>query len=326
MVSIEQISDDPKYTIKKVCARTGIRPVTLRAWERRHEVLCPRRSENRYRLYSDRDIAILRWVKHQIDSGMTISSVVTELRSIQKNGRWPEVIPFPSDSPPIENGQAPVPPEQYRNELYRAMLAHDEATASELLEDARRQWNVLDLFTLILTPTLVQIGDAWYRGDIRIATEHFASAFVRGKLMTILQSLTARRAAPVILVGCAPGEHHEIGSLMLAVLLRFEGYRVEYMGADIPLDDLVDYSGQEGPAMILISAGSMEAALRLRHVQARLARQRPTPIFGYGGRVFITNPELREQIPGMYMGNDLTDAVVNVNTVLQRERGRKPQH
>ena len=41
MSTIIDFSDEPKYTIKAVCAKTGIRAVTLRAWERRHEVLNP---------------------------------------------------------------------------------------------------------------------------------------------------------------------------------------------------------------------------------------------------------------------------------------------
>lgn len=62
MTTINDFSEEPRYTIKSVSVQTGIRPVTLRAWERRHDLLSPHRSENRYRLYSERDIAILRWI------------------------------------------------------------------------------------------------------------------------------------------------------------------------------------------------------------------------------------------------------------------------
>ncbi len=54
------LSDAPKHTIKTVCAQTGILPVTLRAWERRYKLLKPQRTSGNYRLYSDRDIAVLR--------------------------------------------------------------------------------------------------------------------------------------------------------------------------------------------------------------------------------------------------------------------------
>ena len=43
MTTLEEFSDVPRFTIKSVCTQTGIRAVTLRAWERRHEVLTPHR-------------------------------------------------------------------------------------------------------------------------------------------------------------------------------------------------------------------------------------------------------------------------------------------
>src|SRR5512138_1117116 len=93
MPRITELPDDPKFTIKTVASQTGIRPVTLRAWERRHEVLSPHRADNRYRLYSERDVAILRWLKNRIDEGTSISSAVSELRSMTSNNNWPEAIP-----------------------------------------------------------------------------------------------------------------------------------------------------------------------------------------------------------------------------------------
>lgn len=320
MSTIDEISDDPKYTIKTVCAQTGIRAVTLRAWERRHEVLNPHRSNNRYRLYSERDVAILRWVKNRVDDGIAISNVVNELRTIQKNGQWPEVIPA---APTASRGQQATPPERYATQIYQALIQHDEAEASDLLREAHAIFDILTIFTRIITPALVQIGEAWFRGEIRVTTEHFASAFTRGKLMSLLQAYPARRNTPVILVGCAPGEHHEIGSLMLAVLLRSYGYRVEYMGPDIPLEDLVDYASYEHPAMILLSASSKESALQLKNVQARLEKQRPAPLFGFGGRAFIIFPELREQISGRYMGDTIEDAVTSVRAIFSAERSAR---
>ena len=51
------------------------------------------RSENRYRLYSERDIAVLRWIKNRVDGGLSISSAVSELKSMNRSGLWPEVDP-----------------------------------------------------------------------------------------------------------------------------------------------------------------------------------------------------------------------------------------
>ena len=92
MTTIAEFSDQPRYTIKNVSAMTGIQPVTLRAWERRYEALSPSRSGNRYRLYSDRDVAVLRWLNSRLQSGVSISTAVKELRQMTEQGQWPEAV------------------------------------------------------------------------------------------------------------------------------------------------------------------------------------------------------------------------------------------
>lgn len=315
MPVISEISDDPKYTIKTVSARTGIRSVTLRAWERRYEVLNPQRLDNRYRQYSDRDIEILRWLKDRVDSGVPISVAAGELRRMIKSGEWAEVLPAGIAS---QSGQAAHPPQYYVDQLYRALIKHDEMRAGELFQEVFSSFNLLTALSEVLVSCLVEIGEAWYRGAIRITTEHFASAFMRGKLLTMLQSYPQRRSAPNILIGGAPGEQHELGALMLAVLLRSEGFRVEYLGPDIPLEDLVDYAKHEKPQMIVLSAVTEPAALELRSMQALLSRLRPAPAFGFGGGAFNLRPELRNQIAGVFLGETLASAVDSASALISR--------
>jgi methanogenic corrinoid protein MtbC1 len=315
MTNIAEIADDPKYTIKTVSTQTGIRPVTLRAWERRHEVLSPHRSDNRYRLYSDRDVAILRWLKNRIDDGISISNAVSELRGMTKEELYPEAVP---SAPTRQAAPRNVPPSQYSVRLSTALFKHDEQTATEVLQEAHSIFDLTTIFMEVLTPCLVEIGEAWYTGRIRVTTEHFASSFLRGKLLSLLQAYPSRRNAPYILVGCAPTEQHELGSLMIAVLLRSLGYRVEYLGPDIPLEDLVDYASYEHPGMIILSATTPPAALELKRLQERLRKIRPVPLFGYGGRAFDTDKLLREQIPGLYLGNSFSSAMQSIKDVLTR--------
>lgn len=315
--SIDTISDDPKYTIKTVCDQTGILPVTLRAWERRHEVLNQHRGDNRYRLYSDRDIATLRWIKNRVDSGISISSAVTELRQLQQNGGMLEaapVIPFSAPKPIVP----PIPPEEIGHDLYLALIKHDEARASKLLHDAYAMYDLHTYILKALIPALVKIGNAWYNGEITVTTEHFASAYIRGNLLSIFQAFPSRTSAPFILVGCAPTELHEIGSLMLAVMLRSEGFRVEYLGPDLPLDDLVDYAKFEHPAMVVMAATSLESAELIDHLQEKLAKIKPAPVLGFGGSAFNQQPELVEKINGKFLGLTLDSAVETVKEILPK--------
>ncbi len=317
MTSISDFSNSPKYKIKDVSDQTGIRPVTLRAWERRYAVLSPSRSDNRYRLYSDRDIAVLRWLKSRTYSGVSISAAVEELRLSMEHGKMPEVLPI---SPAIQPVKASNPPGRYARELYRALLRYDEPDASDLLREALSVFDLRTFLGEVITPCLVDIGTAWYRGEIRITTEHFASSFIQGKLSTLLQSYPYHRNAPYIMVGCAPNEMHEIGALMMAVLLRSEGFRVEFLGPDIPLDDLVDHARYEKPQMVILTATTRETALEMKRLKEKLSRLRPVPVFGYGGSAFNLEPDLLTQVPGIFLGKSLDDAVETVKDLLKPEK------
>lgn len=313
--SIENLSDSPKYNIKAVCAQTGIRPVTLRAWERRYQLLNPHRTNSNYRLYSERDLAILRWLKSRVDGGLPISTVASELIEMRRMGLWPEAVPQ-LKLPASASSQQAVAPNAQAKHLYEALVAHDEALAAQIITETYALYDVTTICLEVITPCLVNIGDAWQQGRIRIITEHFASNFLRGRLMALYQAQPTPRAAPRIIIGCAPSELHDIGSLMLALLLRREGFRVEFLGQDVHVDDLLEYARLERPALICLAASTEAASRELRRLHNGLVNMRPRPKFGFGGRIFNLKPNLRETIPGTFLGENLREAVTRIQQVL----------
>ncbi len=314
MTSIIDFSDEPRYTIKAVSVQTGIRPVTLRAWERRHDLLSPHRSDNRYRLYSERDVAILRWIKSRVDGGISISNAVTELRQMTRSGIWPDAVPT---APTRTLTQPKATPETYTHWLYDALINHDEERASTIMRELHASFDLMTIFVRILSPTLIAIGEAWYRGEIRITTEHYASNFLRAKLMSLLQAYPTRRNAPYIQLGCAPTEQHEIGSLMMAVLLRSEGYRIEYLGPDLPIEDLVDYASYEFPDLIVMTASTELSAFEMRRLKEKLDQIKPTPILAYAGGAFDDNPKIREMVPGIYLGSNFDTGLEAIRELMK---------
>lgn len=312
-IKTENISN-PKYTIKSVSEITGILPVTIRAWERRHEILSPFRSENRYRMYSEQDVALLHWIKNRVDDGTTISNAVTELKTMLQSGRLPEVIPQYRLKELQPTGIAPA---EYSLHLYNALIAHDEKKAFEIYNEMNSAFTLLDIFTLVIIPMLAKIGDAWYRGEIRVATEHFASNFIRGRLLSLFQSLPTKPRGAYVILGCAPDEFHEIGSLMLATLLRKEGYRVEFLGADIPLDDLVEYVSSEKPNMIILSATMPDSAEHLQKLGPKLSKLRKAPLFCFGGSIFVRDFNLRNKTRGIYLGDTIAQALQKTGELLK---------
>lgn len=84
---LKRYSDFPLYNTKAVVQQTGIPAPTLRAWERRYTFLSPGRADNSYRRYSERDIAVIRWLKERVDSGMSISQAIALFRHLDEEHR-----------------------------------------------------------------------------------------------------------------------------------------------------------------------------------------------------------------------------------------------
>ncbi|HEY4389256.1 MAG TPA: cobalamin-dependent protein [Ktedonobacteraceae bacterium] len=83
-LDLEHYSDTPMFNTKAVVQQTGVPAPTLRAWERRYTLIAPVRGENAYRLYSERHIVLICWLKDRIDSGMSISQAIALFRHINQ--------------------------------------------------------------------------------------------------------------------------------------------------------------------------------------------------------------------------------------------------
>jgi DNA-binding transcriptional MerR regulator len=313
MSTIQDLSDEPRYTIKKVGDLTGILPVTLRAWERRYGVLSPERKENRYRLYSDRDVAIVKWLNSQTARGISISIAASNLRNLRMNNEWPEIAPIGINREKVKTS---IPPERYVKELFNLLTHHNEADASLLIQEINSGFDVETVIVRIITPCLICVGEAWYQGNLTISSEHFASAFIRSRLYTLYQSYPIATRGANILIGGAPTEEHELGALMMAILLRSRGYRVEYLGPNLHLDDLIDYAEAEKPAAVILTASTRAAAMALIRAQSKFMMIKSHPRFCYAGFAFVYEPGLISEIPGTYLGDSMVKALDSINLLL----------
>src|SRR5512141_472070 len=115
----------PVYNIKAVARLVGLLPVTLRAWERRYGLPLPRRGDQGYRLYSEYDLRTLRWLKNQLESGLSISRAVDYLNGLRISGRDPagEIL-VPAPLQPASTGSLQA-------QLLQALTRFDEQAAGE---------------------------------------------------------------------------------------------------------------------------------------------------------------------------------------------------
>lgn len=320
MTKINELSDEPRFTIKKVSELTGILPVTLRAWERRYGIFSPERRENRYRLYSDRDVAIIKWLVSRTASGISMRDAASSFRKMAINNELPDLVPIG-----MIRGQAALSifPGRYAEELFKLLTQHNESDAAILFQEIITNFELETVLTEIITPCLVAIGEAWYQGNLLISTEHFASAFILGRLNNLYQSYPVKTIGASILVGGAPTEEHELGALMMAVLLRSRGCKVEYLGPSLDMDDLVEYAKFEKPAAVILTASTRTAAIGLKHTRARFSGIKPPPHFCYAGYAFVLEPGMVSEIPGNYLGNSMVKALDLIKELLAEQLTRK---
>ncbi len=330
-IRLSDYATTPLYNIKAVVQATGISPSTLRAWERRYQMCRPQRSESGYRLYSDRDVAIIRWLKSQVDAGMAISQAVAWLDSLNAAPPGADeagVLPAGGgiSAPPLPVGVGNNRPpardtvrnfDLLREDLTQALVTFNEMAAEQILAEAFALYPVEQVGEKLVAPVLIEIGERWHRNELSVTREHFATNYLLHRLTSLLRTVPNLDGKAPLWVGCAPGELHEGGAVLLSLYLRRAGYHVHYLGQTLAADDFVDEVRRLQPAMVLLSSSTDAAVPALRRVAQELTQlDTPRPLFGYGGRAFVETPGLRDEIPGVYMGDSAQDAVDTVRSLL----------
>jgi MerR family transcriptional regulator, light-induced transcriptional regulator len=284
--------EHPVYNTQAVVQLTGVPAPTFRAWERRYGVPRPARLPGGQRLYSEHDVALIRWLHDRTTEGMTISRALRLLEVRRAE-------------PPPEPTVAPRSFDVLRVDLLDRLLAFDTPGSELVIGEAFALYPVEHVCLELLSPVLVEIGERWHQGMVSVAAEHFASNLIRRKLFALLQVYDAPgRGRPVVL-GCAADELHEIGLLLVALFLSRRGWPVVYLGASVPPDDLRDAVQRLQPRLVVLSASTPETAQTLARAATMLADlPEPRPAVGYGGRIFEQNGHSPSPPSGEYLGHD----------------------
>lgn len=298
------LDNEPIYNMKAVVEATGITAATLRAWERRYGAFSPGRTDSGYRLYSARDIAILRWLKARVDEGMSISQAISLLTH-----RKPLAAPVPAE----DHGSETRGPRGAREALLSALLRYDESVADRVLEEAFAVYGLEGATERILTPAMAQIGDMWHDGRASTTAEHFASNYLRRKMEAIINAAPQANTGPLVVLGCGPGDWHELGLLLIHMMLRRRNVNAIYLGQNVPVAEFVEEMERLKPAVIVMGATTAETVPGLIEIAGAVqAMSPPRPMFAFGGRIFNVHPELRPRVAGIFLGEDGRAAVHNI--------------
>ncbi|WP_026689454.1 MerR family transcriptional regulator [Alteribacter aurantiacus] len=230
-----------KYNIKAVSNMLGIQAGTLRAWERRYEIIKPVRNQAGHRLYTDEHIAILKWLLNKVNKGFTIGQAVGLLEDHDL-----------SDSV-VEAGYESDKACALKEELFDALLHFEEHKSNRILDQAFGMFSIEKVMSDILGKILVEVGDKWENNEISSAHEHYVTAFLRTKIGSVFHNLPVDGLLPKVICVCGPNETHEIGLLIFTLYLRRRGYEVIYLGSGVPQEDLAIVVEEVKPKMLFMS-------------------------------------------------------------------------
>ena len=227
-----------RHPIRVVSQRTGLTPDLLRAWEKRYAVVEPDRSSKGQRLYTDEDVARLGLLRRATEAGRTIGRVASlglaELeRLVQEDERHRR------GRERRRAEQAGEAATSHLEEALDAVKLLDAARLDALLVKAALRLGSDAFLEHLAVPMVVEIGEAWHAGRLSVAHEHLASASIQRVLGWLLWSTGPQREGPALVVATPSGLRHELGAMLVSAIAAAEGWRVVYLGPDLPAADIV---------------------------------------------------------------------------------------
>lgn len=321
----------PLYNLKAVLKETGIKADVLRAWERRYGLPMPDRSGGGHRLYSQRDIDIIKWLMARQAEGLSISRAVELWRDIESEGRDPLTDSLKPDNVPSFSAPGGATPlgavsnlDQLRQQWLQACMAYNEMLAESLLNQALAMYPPEMVVSEVLQRGLHDIGELWFQNKATVQQEHFASALAMRRVDTLLSGTPMPAFAQSIIVACPPNEWHTFTPLMLSLFLRRRGWNVIYLGANNPNARLLETVRAIQPRLIILSSQQLPTAATLMKTAAELTEKGVQ--VAYGGRIFNVLPELRRRIHGHFLGETVEDAMLTVDQLVKHPRTNPEIH
>ena len=275
--------------IGELSRRVGVSPVLLRAWERRYGLMTPARSVGGFRLYSDADAARVRRMQAYLQQGLSAAEAARA--AIEEPA--PEIVETTS----LADSAA---------ELQRALERYDEQAANAIVDSSLSNLSTETALGGVVMPVLRAVGERWAAGQLTIAQEHFATNLLRGRLLGLARGW-GQGNGPIALLACPAGERHDLPLMLFGISLRAAGWRIVFLGADVPVSTIEQAVGSIAPAAVILATTLPEPMLAVEAEVAALATRVPVAI---GGRA--ADLALAERVGAVLLDGDPASAAATL--------------
>ncbi|PSL41541.1 MerR-like DNA binding protein [Planomicrobium soli] len=255
--------------VKEVSKLTGLSRQVIRKWEERYGLVCPKRHENGYRLYTLDDVETLLTICRLRDQGHSMKEALHALYSQQSSKPLPK---------------APVSEEVLA--LLDKGSVYDEAGLLLLLKHGHHRYGLEKFLSATIQPLMQEIGELWASGAWDESQETITSLVIRDFLVQIRRNFDLPEGAPLILGCCLPHETHEIPLHILLLQAMMHGWQTIAAGPSPKLSSIEALVQRIKPQKLFLSATTslpFERNPQLFEQLERIAEKNPSTEFFIGG-------------------------------------------
>ncbi|MBE0637540.1 MAG: MerR family transcriptional regulator [Bacteroidales bacterium] len=230
-----------KYSIRDLEQLTGIKAHTLRIWEKRYNVVTPKRTPTNIRYYTDDDLKKLLNVSILNRHGFKISNIAC----LENDDLGKKIISITNKSLDTDTNL---------ENLIISMIEIDEGKFEKILSTMIINMGFEETFIKVVIPFFEKIGVLWQIGTINPGQEHFITNLIRQKIIVAIDGLFRPVNSvnqKTFLLYLPDGELHEIGLLFYSYLIQKRGHKVIYLGQMVPFEDLVAVAEAQNPDVFL---------------------------------------------------------------------------
>ena len=269
------------YSIKAVSQATGLTVETLRAWERRYGVVAPHRDPTGRRVYRADDVLRLRRLREATERGHPIG----RLAELSDEG----LAQLLNDAP---DRRSRATSSAFVGRILEAAQHYRSAECEQVLTLAIAMMPPQRLVSDVLQPLLREVGERWHRGELAVSQERLVSTIVRRHVGLMLDTYDRTARHQAIVFATLPGERHELGLLMSAMICASRGFKAHYLGPDLPELEIARYAREVGASIIALSVVLHEQLADLpRRLESLAAAMAPESMIWLGGLAPDALPE-----------------------------------
>lgn len=215
------------YSIKDLEKLSDIKAHTIRVWEQRYDIIQPKRTPTNIRYYNDNDLKRLLNIALLNKNGYKISKIakMTKKEIAEKVSSLSEVN-FENDT--------------QLDALTISMIEMDEFKFDKIISTNIDQLGFERTMLEIINPFLEKLSLLWLTGSINPAQEHFISCLIRQKIIVAIdkEPFVHDRNAKKFLLFLPEGSEDELSLLFLHYIMKSRGFKVIYLGQNIPFQDI----------------------------------------------------------------------------------------